>query len=552
MANNDMKDKSAAMTNIMENKGEIIYQTTVNMVEHILSNQQSFIPANLTSNILEQIKSQFLLHNTVCDKAAKWKIMDELLPQQVAWILGTLYPICLVEMIEDSDDETERVLGLYHAEGEYKGLYRIAEEQFECLARQFHRTISTKGLKEMLACLKDYVPLKKQCKAKNLIAVNNGIFDYDTKQLLPFTPDLVFLSKSKVNYVSNPINPVIHNNEDGTDWDVVSWMSELSDDPEIVELLWKILGAIIRPNVPWDKTAWLYSESGNNGKGTLCELMRALCGKKSYASIALSDFGKDFYLSQLLNASAIIVDENDVGTYIDKAANLKAVVTGDAIMINRKFKDPITYPFRGFMVQCLNEMPRVKDKSDSFYRRQIFIPFTKCFTGKERKYIKQDYLHRPEVLEYVLHKVLHMNYYELDVPASCQQALEEYKTFNDPVRQFVSDIFPELQWDLVPFTFLYDLYKAWYVKNVGRSDVVGKQVFIKNLIAVLDENSEFICEDKEKRYKTGTKMDKAEPLIAEYDLKDWMNPMMSGSHDIEKRCHPVLNAVYRGIIRNDN
>ena len=35
MANNDMKDKSAAMTNIMENKGEIIYQTTVNMVEHI-------------------------------------------------------------------------------------------------------------------------------------------------------------------------------------------------------------------------------------------------------------------------------------------------------------------------------------------------------------------------------------------------------------------------------------------------------------------------------------------------------------------------------------
>ena len=65
MANNDMKDKSVAMTNIVENKGEIIYQTTVNVVEHILSNQQSFVPANLTSNILEQIKSQFLLHNMV-------------------------------------------------------------------------------------------------------------------------------------------------------------------------------------------------------------------------------------------------------------------------------------------------------------------------------------------------------------------------------------------------------------------------------------------------------------------------------------------------------
>ena len=53
------------------------------------------------------------------------------------------------------------------------------------------------------------------------------------------------------------------------DWDVESWMDDLFDDPELVELMWKILGAIIRPNVPWDKSAWFYSESGNNGKGTL-------------------------------------------------------------------------------------------------------------------------------------------------------------------------------------------------------------------------------------------------------------------------------------------
>lgn len=71
------------------------------------------------------------------------------------------------------------------------------------------------------------------------------------------------------------------------------------------------------------------------------------------------------------------------------------------------------------MVQCLNEMPRIKDKSDSFYRRQLFIPFTKCFTGAERKYIKQDYLKRKDVLEYVLWKVLNMDYYELPIPKAC-------------------------------------------------------------------------------------------------------------------------------------
>lgn len=116
--------------------------------------------------------------------------------------------------------------------------------------------------------------------------------------------------------------------------------------------------------------------------------MRKLCGKGTYASIPLSDMSKDFMLEPLTRATAIIVDENDVGTYIDKAANLKAIITGDTIAINRKFKQAISYQFKGFMVQCLNEMPRIKDKSDSFYRRQLFIPFTKCFTGEERKYIK--------------------------------------------------------------------------------------------------------------------------------------------------------------------
>ena len=256
--------------------------------------------------------------------------------------------------------------------------------------------------------MREEAPRVKRCSERNLIAVNNGIFDFDTKTLMPFTPDKVFTSKSRVDYNPNAKNVVIHNDEDGTDWDVESWMNTLSDDKGVVTIPWQILGAIIRPNVSWNKACFMYSESGNNGKGTLCALMRQLVGEGRYASIPLKDFGKDFMLEPLIRATSVIVDENDVGTYIDKAANLKAVITGDTIQVNRKFKQPISFKFKGFMVQCLNEMPRVKDKSDSFYRRQLFIPFTKCFTGAERKYIKDDYLKRKEVVEYVMYKVLNM------------------------------------------------------------------------------------------------------------------------------------------------
>lgn len=507
-------------------------------------------PSVIEGELLEQIRTEFELYNTVAPKGCKWKIPQTLEFEQIADIVSTLYPVCRIATGGENADTEYDLLAIYQTDGPDEGIYVTSDEVFRNLARSYNYKMTKWEFSEFMLTLRDMVPRKYRCLKPNLIAVNNGIFDYDTKQLLPFTPGLVFMAKSKVDYVDNPVNPVIHNPNDNTDWDVESWMSELSDDPEVVELLWQILGAIIRPNVPWGKAAWFYSESGNNGKGTLCELMRQLCGKNSYASISLADMGKDFMLEPLIQATAIIVDENDVGTYIDKAANLKAIVTGDTIQMNRKFKMPIAYQFKGFMVQCLNEMPRIRDKSDSFYRRQLFIPFTKCFTGVERKYIKQDYLQRPEVLEYVLHRVLNMDCYELSIPKVCKDALNEYKEFNDPVRQFMSEIMSQLVWDLVPFPFLYDLYRAWYAKNGGgKGEVKGYLTFKKEFLALLKEYPEWFCDDPGKYMKPGKKMDEAEPLIAEYDLKEWMNPMMSGSHDISKRCHPVLKETYAGILR---
>jgi putative DNA primase/helicase len=210
----------------------------------------------------------------------------------------------------------------------------------------------------------------------------------------------------------------------------------------------------------------------------------------------------------------------------------------------------IPFKFYGFMVQCLNEMPRVKDKSDSFYRRQIFIPFEKCFTGVERKYIKTDHLHRPEVLEYVLKKVLHMTYDNLTVPASCQEALEEYKTFNDPVLQFIEEILPLCVWDLLPFGFLYDLYSAWYKENIRDSGMMSKTKFITELVQKTRDNKVWYCPDKTKLQRTGTKLSKPEPLIQQFQLTKWMNPQYINRGPWESRCTPAnLSVSYRGLLR---
>ena len=528
-------------------QNEIIRETTRTFLDTVDPTNPP-APQKIEQALIDLVNQELTIENsTARDKGNQMALLKKLTFSQIAQIMLHLHKICRIAPSGKNTDRDYDLLAMYAASGEDEGIYVTSEDAFRAVARQYDYALTTNDFREILAAMKDEAPRRYRCHDRDLIADNNGIFDYRTKELRPFDPELVFLSKSHVDYVPGAKNPVLHH-DDGTSWDVESWMQSLSDDPEVVELLWEILGAIIRPHVRWNKSAWLFSEEGNNGKGTLCELMRNLTGPTAYASIPIADFSKDFLLEPLTRASAIIVDENDVGTYIDRAANLKAVITYDVISINRKFKSPIAYQFYGFMVQCLNEFPRIKDKSESFYRRQLFVPMTKNFKGIERRYIKDDYLHRDEVLQYVLHRVLNMDYYTLSEPEATKDILDRYKGFNDPVRAFWEEFEEQFTWDLLPFPFLYDLYLAWFSATSPSGSPVGRNVFIKDLLNIVKTSTLWYCGDQEQRIRPGQRMDKPETLIAEYELRKWYNPSYTGTDPVRKSM-PQKASVYRGLTR---
>ena len=531
----------------MRTLNQIIQETTHEYLDTIDA-QNPPEPRIIEQELVNAVRQTLDAENAMRERNDRFAKPYTLSFSQIADIMVKLYPICRIAAAGENADTENDLLAIYQTSGRDKGIYVTSEEVFRGIARQYNYNLSKKHFEEAMLVIKDRVPRRERSDDPDLIAVNNGIFNYKTKELQPFTPDLIFISKSRVNYTPNPKNPVIQN-EDGTYWDVESWMQELSDDPEKVTLFWEIIGAVIRPHVRWNKSAWFYADTGNNGKGTLCQLMRNVCGAGSYASIPLASFGERFMLEPLTRASAIIVDENDVGLFIDRAANLKAVITNDVIQLDRKHKIPITYQFFGFMVQCLNEFPRIKDKSDSFYRRQLFVPFEKSFTGRENRAIKNDYLHRKDVLEYVLHRVLHMDYYKLSEPQDCKLALEDYKEFNDPIRQFVQDIVPECVWDLLPFSFLYDLYKSWFKEVSPSGKILAYQNFITDILNVMSESEDWYSFGRRYQIRTGSYMDKPEPLILRYGLTTWMNTKYKGTQEDLKVAVPNKASKYRGFLR---
>ena len=509
-------------------------------------------PTEIEIDLIQQIKAQIQILNADLDSKNRMVAPKALNHSQIAELMMALYPIAKIIVSENEDDPDANVLAIYQKEGKFKGTYRYNKKDLRKIARQFKYGLNMREFEEIEEVLKDIAPQKRRTTDPDLIAVENGIFNYKTKELQPFDPELVYLSKSQVAYNEHAKNVIIHNDDDDTDWDVETWVEELSDDPEIIKSLWEIMSAIVRPHVRWDKAAWLFSTKGANGKGTLVTLMRNLVGQNSYASIPIDDFsGKNqFSLAPLLNATSVIVDENDVGTYIDKAANLKAVVTNDVITIEKKGKDRIAYQFYGFMVQCLNEFPQVKDKTNSFNRRQLFIPMNKSFEGVERKYIKTGYLFRQDVLEYVLFKVLNTNFYTLSTPEASKEILEEFKSNNDPLYDFTSIMLEDLAWDVVPTDFLYDLYEAWYLKNVSKKGQIGSKIkFKREVETIIQQKFKDKWEYHKGQYRmTVTDITNPEPYIVQYKLEDWYAD--TTSTNVDKLSKPNLaGRRYSGVFK---
>lgn len=500
-------------------------------------------PDVVKDDILTEIRNAVKCANELLPKTDRVKIPQNLSHAQIADIILQCYNIVLINMDDNEvDSDSETLLAIYD---EQTGLYTFDENVIKRIARRYYYNASNRELNEVISYLKSYAPIVKRNTDANLVPLANGIFNYDTKELIPFSPEYVFVTKAVIGYNPTATNVVIHNDVDNTDWDVDSWMEAFYVEPEMQELLWQVVAATIRCNHPWGKTVWFLNTKGNNGKGTLCTMLRNICGEKSTAAIPIVDFAKDFALEPLVYANRVIVDENDVGTFIDKAANFKAAITGDDLFVNRKGKVPVSIKFKGFIIQCCNELPRFKDKSSTLYRRLLIIPFEKSFEGKERKYIKNDYLYRKEVLEYVVYKALNMNFSVLSEPEKCKNALNDFREANDPVKQFWEEFKDVFVWDILPHTFTYPLYKAWMKKNVPSGQLLGKHAFIESLKNVVDMDDDWCFTNKQTRVHG--QMDRTEFLIGEYDLIDWKNPFYRGG-DISQVCTPKVKDKYEGCV----
>lgn len=431
--------------------------------EELKNQVKSYSTFSISSNdelfmILSEIGDNWRNKHTVVNEKTGKKIVPIMKFYTIGNILKDVLPMKLT-------GETEDTAVIYSYDFN-EGIYTRQETFIERAIASLEYRFNPDKYSQVYKYLKTQLPFLSRLEDSNLIAVNNGIFNIKTKQFEPFNPNYFITSKLATNYNEEALKNIENIKEV---FDVDRWLNSIAcDNSELVKLYWEIFAEAINPNHTREKMVILYGD-GNNGKGTFQTLITNLIGLNNIAAIKPHEFSGDFKLEPLLGKVCNIGDDIS-NKYLDDMSNLMSIITGDPVIVNRKKRSIITTRFKILNIFSANRLPRVRNKSQGTYRRLLIVPFNADFNGQiQDSSIKNKFLNDKTVLEYVLYKTLHMEYFErFTIPKVSEILLEEYKENNDYLYSFLKDWYIERNLkdiERVPLSLVRTEFKNYLTVN---------------------------------------------------------------------------------------
>jgi len=393
---------------------------------------------------------------------------------EVAYILNDYFFFYLFDLEEGTR------LAVYMR---FDGIYTQNETVIKRYISYLEPTFTERQAEDVIYKIANLVLIKEKTNSRYLIPVNNGVFNLETKQLEPFTPDYIFTSKIATDYNDKATLPIYNG------WDVEQWLKDLANgEDDLNTLLWQVISASMNGNFTRKQSIWLYGQ-GRSGKGTYQDLISNLVGSKNVATLKVNQFSERFALPMLEEKVVCIGDDVPAHVYIDDSSNFNSVVTGDSVRVERKNKDGYSTNFKMTVIQSTNGLPRIHNKTEGTYRRFLIVQFKEAFTNYNDNWsIKNDYIKRKDVLEYVLQKAIKLDFEKFITPESSKQLMENYKIENDPIRDFKVSIFDEFTSTRIPVYLLYQYYLDFCDEN--KYKYMSSRNFINSFEKILDEDWE--------------------------------------------------------------
>ncbi len=318
--------------------------------------------------------------------------------------------------------------------------------------------------------VKDYI--KDKCEEKEeapeqIVCVKNGLINVKTLEFKSHTPDVVIRNKIDIDYYEQTENDEI---------DTI--MDNLAvGDKDIVQLLYEMIGYCIYRGMPFQKVFILVG-NGANGKSTLLNMVTKLLGEENVSHVDLKEIaGNRFGKAELYGKLANIADDCS-SSYLEDTSVIKRITGETYTSIEFKGQNSFSTKINTKTILSYNTIPRMNDTTDGLSRRLVIIPLNAVFKKGLPNYdpFISAKLKKKENLEYVLYKSIQaisevLKKLDFTIPETVKTRTNEYLIENNPVLNFIYDVYEEESFEDIPCNEVYEAFNCWKIENGLKTDM---------------------------------------------------------------------------------
>jgi len=287
--------------------------------------------------------------------------------------------------------------------------------------------------KEVYNYLMLIAPKAEISKNTNIVNFKNALFDLNTKQILPHSPEFFSVNQINVNINKEVKNNIAINNFLDT---ITCYKADRK------KAILEMIGYSMTTSIKMQRSFVLYGKTAGNGKSTLLELIEAVIGKNNISHVTMHDLSNNKFSIAEIRGKLLNISSEMTKEFLKDISIFKELVTGDMIAVEEKFKSRQNIKPYAKLIFTANELPKVSDTTNGYYRRLFIIPFEAKFTEQEKAKFNFNELIQKEALEYLAYRAIN-SYCDVENNFSneieSKQIVELYKIENNNVLSYFKD-----------------------------------------------------------------------------------------------------------------